>query len=286
MGFHAKRGLRQKIKNGDLILSMFSRTGCGDIIEMAGYRGMDVVLIDQEHGPADGSDVRDLVRAAECAGIFPIVRPSTNEPSLILRALDVGAIGVMVPHVRNRAEAEQAVRSVKYRPAGERGTCHIVRATEFESVLDTDARVADWDEYRRVANEETVVIVLIEDEEGLRNIEDIATVPGIDVLFVGPGDYAEQIGVGQTGNDPRVREAVLKGIEVARRHGLAPWVSLGRSNPDKLAYWYDQGCRIFHFTDITLFSEAVTHAVTTARATARDRANAVPVGVGARGKGG
>jgi|ERR1043166_6045927 4-hydroxy-2-oxoheptanedioate aldolase len=257
MPFHPKRGFRQAIHSGDLLLGMFTRTGCGDIIEMAGFAGIDFVLIDTEHGPADGTDVRDLVRAAECAGLAPVVRPYANDPKLILRALDVGAVGIMVPHVRNRLEAENVVKAVKYYPDGDRSKCPLIRATRFTG--------RDWEEYRRVANEETAVILLLEDEEAMNNVEEIASVPGVDVLFVGASDLAASMGAER--DDPRVKNAITTAISVARRKGIATHVSLRRNNPETLAYWYDQGCRIFHFTDVALFSDAIGGAVSTARAT-------------------
>jgi 4-hydroxy-2-oxoheptanedioate aldolase len=257
MPFHPKRGFRQAILRGDLLLGMFTRMGCGDIIEIAGFNGIDFVLIDTEHGPADGTDVRDMVRAAECAGLAPVVRPYANDPKLILRALDVGAVGIMVPHIQNRKDAEDVVRAVKFWPDGERSKCPLTRASRFTG--------DHWEEYRATANEETAVILLLEDEEALVNVEEIASVPGVDVLFVGASDLADSLGT--NADDPRVHNAIANAIRVARSKGIATHVSLRRNDPKTLAYWHGQGCRIFHFTDVALFSDAVSQAVSAARAT-------------------
>jgi 2-keto-3-deoxy-L-rhamnonate aldolase RhmA len=129
-----------------------------------------------------------------------------------------------------------------------------VRATQFGG---------DWEEYRRTANEETTVILLVEDDDGIRNLEEIARVSGVDVLFVGAADLSASLGT--TRDDPRVTGAISKAIDVAKRHELATHVNLRRNDPETLAFWYRQGCRLFHFTDVTLFSNAVNDAVTADR---------------------
>jgi 4-hydroxy-2-oxoheptanedioate aldolase len=153
------------------------------LVELLGRSGYDMIFIDCEHGPASWDAVEDMVRAAELCDVTPIVRVQRHEPSTITRALDRGAGGVQVPHVNTRAEAEAIVRHAKFSPIGHRGFAG-GRAAFGEKMQD----------FTRRANEETMVVVMLEELEALHNLDDILKVPHIDVFFVAPGDLAQSMG--------------------------------------------------------------------------------------------
>lgn len=154
-----------------------------------------------------------MVRAAELAGATPIVRVQRNEASTITRALDRGAGGVQIPHVNTRAEAEAAVRHAKYAPLGHRGFAG-GRAAFGERMS----------EYTRRANEETMVVVMLEEVEALDNLDDILAVEHIDVFFVAPGDLSQSMGVPGQMDHPSVRAAVDEAVAHIRAAGRAPGV--------------------------------------------------------------
>jgi len=257
MSFHPIRGLRQKLHNDELTIGMMLRSASGELAEIAGFRGLEFLVVDMEHGFPDLTDVRDVVRAADAAEVPVIVRTYSSEPALICRIMDTGALGVMIPHVRTREDAEKAVRAVKYFPDGDRGICPKVRANEYG--------YGDRVEYCRVANEETIVVVLVEDEDALDNVEAIASTPGVDILWPGMVDLAQ--GMGLAVDDPAITSATERCIEVARAHGVASYVGLPVNDGHvALQRWWAHGVRNFSWTDSTVFGEAITSLLNGAKA--------------------
>jgi 2-keto-3-deoxy-L-rhamnonate aldolase RhmA len=227
---------------------MFLFSGSPPLVEILGRTGFDFVIIDVEHSVLAVEGTTHLVRAAESAGIIPIIRVPEARPYIVGKALDTGASGIIFPHIRTQADAELAVQLAKYPPQGERSMCTAIRASWYAS--------AGWEEYQQRANAETMVIVLIEDQEAVANMADIAAVPGVDVLFVGPGDLSQSLGEGHRGHHhPAVRAATAHSVELARRHGkvamsvpyptVTPEVArdLGEMGVQLIAYSIDE--RIF-----------------------------------------
>jgi 4-hydroxy-2-oxoheptanedioate aldolase len=181
------------------------------LVELLGRQGYDVIFIDTEHGPPSWDAVEDMVRAAELADATPIIRVQSHDPSTITRALDRGAGGVQVPHVNTRAEAEAVVRHAKFAPIGHRGFAG-GRAAFGETMRD----------FTRRANEETMVVVMLEEVEALQNLDDILETEHVDVFFVAPGDLAQSMGhPGQT-DHPAVQAALDDAIKRIRAAGRAP----------------------------------------------------------------
>lgn len=113
-----KRHLKEKLNNRETVIGTWNIIPSSTIVEAIGYSGFDFVVIDAEHGPINMETAENLIRAAEVAGTTPIVRVPTNESYLVLRALDIGAHGVQVPHVSTKEEAERVVKYSKYYPKG------------------------------------------------------------------------------------------------------------------------------------------------------------------------
>src|SRR5262249_45187330 len=142
------------------------------MVEMIGYAGFDFVVIDREHVCADLETLEHAVRAAECAGIPALVRVPTLDE--IPRALDCGAYGIIAPRVRSRAEAERIAQASRYHPRGHRGITG-GRTTGFGTIPLAS--------YVSKANDEVLVVAMIEDREAVEQIDEIASVPGIDVIL-------------------------------------------------------------------------------------------------------
>jgi 4-hydroxy-2-oxoheptanedioate aldolase len=179
---------------------------------LLGAAGFDWVIIDTEHGPVSPGAAQQLVTALLATKAAPLVRVTWNESSLIQAALDMGAFGVLVPFVNTRAEALRAVGDARYPPLGSRSRGGLRAPLAFETDPVT---------YGRGANDATLLAVQIETAEALANLGGIASVDGIDVLFVGPGDLAESMGYWPPRMDdmpPAYSEALARVPRVAREH--------------------------------------------------------------------
>jgi 2-keto-3-deoxy-L-rhamnonate aldolase RhmA len=174
--------------------------------------GFDVIFIDCEHGPAGWDDVENMVRAAELADATPIVRVQANDPSTITRALDRGAGGVQVPHVNTLAQAEAAVHHAKFAPIGHRG------------FAGGRAAFGVSGDFTRHANDETMVVVMLEEVEAVRNLEDILRVEHIDAFFIAPGDLSQSMGYPGQPDHPEVQAVIDDAVRRTRAAGRAPGV--------------------------------------------------------------
>lgn len=207
-----KNRLKQKIVAGEPAFGIFNLINTPEVIEIMGLSGFDFVVIDGEHGPAGPLDCQDLIRAAELHGMTPVVRATENSPTTILRFLDVGAHGIQVPQVNSPEEADSVVRSSKYFPEGNRGIA-LPRAADYGAVPPLD--------YFSRANSETLVVAQCESVEGLDRVEEIAQVEGVDVIFLGPFDMSQSMGIPGQLNDERVENAAERILKACRNNGKA-----------------------------------------------------------------
>lgn len=188
--------LRQRLSDGERVLGGFVRSPAEDLIEMLGVAGLDFVILDCEHGAADTATLRHHVALGELHGMSVLVRVGQGERTLVQRALDQGAHGIVAPHIDTRAEAEDLVRSVRYPPEGDRGLATYTRAGGFGSV--------PADVHRRRALESTLVIAMIESPGGVRRAGEILSCPGVDGFLVGTSD----LGASSGPTDPALTESV------------------------------------------------------------------------------
>ena len=191
---------KAKLAAGETVVGCFLRHAVPDLAEYLALLGWDFVIFDGEHGPVEATDISDLSRAVELHGVTPIARVPANVPHAILRFLDAGAHGVHVPWVNSGSEAEQAVRSVKYHPRGVRGLASNRRGGY--GITDP------LDEYIAQSNRETLTIIHIETLEAVEAIDGYLEVDDLDVLFVGPTDLSQSMGLAGQGNHPRLVEAI------------------------------------------------------------------------------
>ncbi|HEY4439390.1 MAG TPA: aldolase/citrate lyase family protein [Candidatus Elarobacter sp.] len=206
------------------------------LVELCARVGFHWALIDCEHGVFSPEALENACIAADAAGLSLMVRPPNDRPETILAALDRGAAGVQVPHVATAAQAAAVVRAVKYAPIGERGLGTSVRTAGYGVDLDVIA-------YVERANRETIVCVQIEDREGLANVAEIAAVPGVDVVFIGPMDLSQALGHPGDLTRPDFRRAVERAFETAIGAGVltgtsgsASWVRYGIGHGARYVY--------------------------------------------------
>jgi 4-hydroxy-2-oxoheptanedioate aldolase len=168
------------------VIGVFSKTTDSSIVEVFGLSGFNFIILDNEHGYTNYETLKNHIRAAELSNLVPIIRVANDNPENISKSLDIGAYGIQVPNINSKEQVEQVIKAAKFHPTGDRGVCKYVRAAEFKNIEKKD--------YFRLAND-TLIIIQVEGKEGVRNIDDILNVKGIDVLFIGPYDLSQSLGV-------------------------------------------------------------------------------------------
>ncbi len=224
-----KNPLKEKIRNREPISGCMIQGLFPAFVEICGLAGFDFIFIDAEHGALSARDCEELVRAAEVRHTVPLVRVPNAAPDTILRFMDIGAMGVILPGVSTKAEAEAAVRAVKYYPEGKRGL-NAVRASDYGMTKPLAEYVVD-------ANRETVVLAIIENTSALENLAEILAVDGIDGVILGTADLSQTLGVPGQGQHPKLQEAyrtfVKEGLKAGKAIGAV--VRPGESVQDYLA---------------------------------------------------
>ena len=206
------------------------------IIEMIGlHGGFDGLWLDAEHAALDTKDVELATLAAKAYGLDHFVRQAATDYASIMRSLEAGAGGVMIAMVRSAEEADRAVRWAKFYPRGERGLAGANRDGSFglEPIAQYVAR----------ANAETFVGIQIETASAIEQIEEIAAVPDVDLLFVGPSDISQVLGVPGDFDNPRCLETIERIAKACAKFNK-PWGVVPRG-PDYAARMFDWGCRMF-----------------------------------------
>ncbi|MFI5658560.1 HpcH/HpaI aldolase/citrate lyase family protein [Streptomyces sp. NPDC051684] len=202
-----RRSLKQRLADGDPLRGALLRLPAETLVEMAGVAGLDFVLIDCEHGPADTALLQQHIMAAEAHGIDVLVRVGSAEPALALRALDLGAAGLVHPHIDGAEDARRAVAASHYPPWGERGFATYSRSGRFGRVTAAE-HVA--------ASRETLVVPMIETRRACDAADEIAAAEGVDAVLVGPADLAADCGF----PDPAVvNELIEQAHRATYKHG-------------------------------------------------------------------
>jgi 2-keto-3-deoxy-L-rhamnonate aldolase RhmA len=202
--------LKERLRGGETVIGTFSGIPSPSLVEAIGYSGLDFIVIDSEHGPVEMQTAENIVRAAEITGMVPIIRVPGNESHLILRALDIGAHGVQVPHVSTKEEAELAIEYSKYHPQGKRGLSPFTRVGKYGLAAEN---------HTIRNNENVIVVVNIEGVEGVQNLSEITSVPEIDVIFIGPYDLSQSLGKPGQVEDPEVISFIKDSVKLIKSRG-------------------------------------------------------------------
>ena len=171
---------KHKLERGETVVCLSGHNST-HMIDQLGPVGFDAIWIEGEHGPVDFADIPDLTRACDLWDMTSIVRVNQNNAGIIYRTFDVGTQGIVVPHINTAAEAKAVVDAAKFHPIGNRG-------------MFTSRQGYGVPDYVHKANDETLVVILIEDIIAVNNLEEILTVDNIDVFFVAPSDLAQTMG--------------------------------------------------------------------------------------------
>jgi len=241
--------LKRKLQRGETVFGPFMCYSGGSFVEIAGMAGFDFVIVDLEHGPISVETAEELCRAAQSTGVSPIVRVRKNDGPQIQRALDIGSAGVQVPQIETRADAEAVVKSAKYGPLGTRGLSFYTRAGDWAM-----HGVAGYAEH---LNAEQLVVIHIEGQRGLQNLDEIISVPHIDVVFLGPYDLSNSFGVPGQVNDPRVIHGMEMAVARIRAAGKAAGTYAG--DPATAQRWAKLGVQYVSLgVDVGIFADACT----------------------------
>lgn len=236
--------VRQKLRNGDPVIGSFLGLGSPNLAELMAYAGYDWLVIETEHNGLDSAEVEHMLMAMSSTNVVPIVRVPSSSHIFIQRALDMGALGVLVPMVKTKTEAQAIVEATRFPPEGSRSW----------GPLRASGYTFDTDDYFNRANENIIVALIIETRESVNNLEEIAAIPGIDVLFLGAWDLSLALGL-----DPRrlphpETDSVLQDmIAISKRFGKA--IGAGVDGPEAIPELLEKGVTFLSYgTDYNLLA--------------------------------
>jgi 4-hydroxy-2-oxoheptanedioate aldolase len=221
----------EKLRSGQAVSSVKLNLDNARVAELAAMAGIDCLWLDMEHVASDWSVIEAQILAAKAHDVDVLVRVARGSYSDYVRPLELDASGIMVPHVMSLEDAENIVRLTRFQPVGRRPV--------DGGNADGEYGRLDMKDYIRQANENRFLMLQIEDPEPLAELDSIAALPGVDILFFGPGDFSHGLGAPGDWNHPRLLEARRLVAEAARAHGKFAGTSAGvGSTGDLLAMGY------------------------------------------------
>jgi 2-keto-3-deoxy-L-rhamnonate aldolase RhmA len=239
---------RQRLKRGEVLLGqMVLELFTPGIGPMLAACGLDFVIFDMEHGRCDIALLSEMVASCRGSDIVPLARVPDAAYTPLSRVLDIGARGVMVPRVETKQQAEDIVSQLKYTPLGKRGVA---------LGIAHDLYRAGTPEFFANANEEIAVILLLETEKAFENLDEIVSVPGVDVAWMGHYDLTVSMGIAAQFEHPRFLAAMDNLVSACQRHGVAP--GFLPPTPESAVHWIDKGFRAISLgSDIGIFLDGV-----------------------------
>ena len=244
--------IRDRLSAGEALFGPFLKIPALVPIELVGYAGFDFAIIDLEHSPFTFERAEDMVRAAQAVGVAAIIRTFDSYPSTLVRALDTGCDGILVPNLKDRAEAEAVVRGARYHPLGERGMDPHARSARYRTIPK--------EVYFASANDRTLLGVQIEGAAGVQNLKDILQVEGTDLIFIGPYDLSQSLGLPGQITAPPVQDKVKEIVQEARVQGKA--VGIYADDIGAARRWRDAGVQFVAISvDVHIFLKACQEMV-------------------------
>ena len=251
-----KNYLKEKIANQEKTIGVFQVLGDASIAEIIGYAGFDYVLIDTEHGPFEVQAAQEYVRAAKLAQTTPLVRVKDQSRNSILKMLDIGAMGLVIPHLHEVEDIKQVVEYGKYYPVGNRG----FGATSGNTFLTAEYTKKGVRELFDVHNEESLIIPQCETKESLENIEEIVRVDGVDGIFIGPYDLSVSLGIPGETESPEIIEAVKRVVAACKAEGK--FTIIYTDKVKSIQANYDLGVdSVTYSSDASILSEMLTNII-------------------------
>lgn len=225
---------KQRLQQGEVVFGCaIQQFGCPEIARLLGAAGFDFVFLDGEHGPFDLETLHALIRAALERDVTPIVRVGELQYTLVARALDAGAQGIIFPRVESPSLLAEAIRWTRFPPEGVRGYGLTPPQLDYEahSFAEIIAHI----------NANTLVVVQFETRVAIERREELLATPGVDVALVGPADLSIALGVPGEFEHPKLVDTVLALMESCQRHGVAPGIQV--RTPALAKKWVERGMR-------------------------------------------
>ncbi|MFA4980525.1 MAG: aldolase/citrate lyase family protein [Sphingobacterium sp.] len=201
--------IKERLNQSDFVYGTWCLIPSPEVINILAKAGLDFVLIDMEHGAADYVKAQLMIMAAEAEDCEAIIRVADNDEASILRALDIGASGVIVPHIESVEDREKAISYMKYPPLGVRGFSPYTRAGGYTSKKKHTVQ----------ENERILTGIIIEGKSGIKDIGKIIDDPQLDIVYIGTYDLSVSIGVPGDVSHPSVREILITCVDEIRRQG-------------------------------------------------------------------
>ena len=241
--------VKKILKSGGTVIGcQVAEVRSPNIALLYGTAGFDFIFIDMEHGGFDLETVGDFITASKAADIVPVVRVPALEEHFLSRPLDLGACGLMVPHVYSREQAKRVIQYTKFKPMGNRGLAPLRAHTNFSKVNVT--------EFVKEANENTMIVIMVEDDEAIQHIDQLISVEGVDVIFMGTTDLSQNLDIPGQVRHPEILKRIDRVIQACEARGVAFGMPI--SNPE----WYQKGIRfLFAASDVDLIVTGGTKIV-------------------------
>ena len=245
--------LKTKLKNGGLVIgTMISEIRNPNLVYMLAQCGFDFFIIDNEHGAYSPETISNMIAAARGAGISVVVRIPEIRREAIMKPLDSGAAGLLVPMVNTADQAKEIMRYAKYPPMGERG---VALSRAHSSYGRPNAA-----EYLDQANQTTFIAVQAESPRAIENLESIASTPGVDAIFVGPADLSVGMGIPGQITHPKEVEAIETVLAICQKHDVVPGIHM--SKRETLKDWIRRGMRfVTYSSDVDLLARAAQESL-------------------------
>ncbi len=237
---------RQKMQDKH-VLGIFCKTTDSSVIEAIGHSSMDFAVLDMEHSPITTETLKTHLMALQATPTLGIVRVERYDSMHIGKALDLGAHGIMVTSVQSAEQAAIALKLARFHPHGERGVCRFVRAANYGAMARED--------YFPEANR-SLMVMQVEGSEALDNFDEIISLDGIDVIFVGPYDLSQSLGIPGDIENPRVTRAVEDLIVRAARRNVK--LGIFTDTIQQLRHWRDSGMAFLGYSiEMTILVQAL-----------------------------
>jgi len=240
--------LKKRLLSGETVIgTMVQELRTPAIAQILKQVGFDFFMIDMEHGAYSLETAADIIRVGRLLDMCPLVRVGSLEYFLIAQPLDQGAMGIMLPRIETRKEVEKLVELMKYPPWGKRGCSSDAPHAEYI--------FGDLTEFVNVNNEDTLVIAQIERKAAVEHIDDLLSIPGVDVALIGPEDLSVSLGIPGQNLHPMMVEAIDKVIQSAQRFKVVAGIHMG--NLEALKKWMARGMRmIMYSSDLGFIMDA------------------------------
>lgn len=237
--------LKETLEEGRLAVGSCIYSCSPALVELAGFCGLDFLRIDNEHSWRRDESAENMIRAAAVSGIVPLLRVDRDDPNVVRKALEIGAGGILVPHINTAEEVEEVVRAAKFPPRGIRG----IGSLCFSARWGTE-KAADW---IRWSHDEQLIGIMIEDHRAIGQLDEIMSVKELDYVLFGASDYSVSVGLPGETSHPKVMDALRKTIEAAERHGKYVCKGVGHPWVENAKKFVDMGCHMIELGhDVTI----------------------------------